>query len=163
MRFFFLLKHIKFKGQVCVLPVGNPGVQTDQSQLDSQDRSQQIARYEVALGTDRRFNNTRYDVVPYTDVGTNTTATFYDLNLTPGTATYYFTVIAYSKSFSKTMVTSNGFTVGDGGGITGRFYIIYIILISKSQIYVFHVKEKFINYLICLSSFMNVGVMYKDR
>lgn len=115
---------------------GIPGVNTDQSQVDSQDRSQQVAYYEVALGTDRRFNNTRYDVVPYTTVWTNTSVTFYDLNLTPGTATYYFTVIAYSKSFSKTMVTSNGFTVGDGGGITGKVYLMHsVYIIHKSAIY----------------------------
>ena len=74
----------------------------------------------VAVGTDRRFNKTRDDVVPYTNVGTNTTVTFYDLDLTPSTAIYYFTVIAFSKSFSRATVTSNGFYVGQDGGVTGK-------------------------------------------
>lgn len=78
-----------------------------------------MAYYLVALGTDRRFNKTRDNVVPYTNVGTNTSVTFYDLDLTPGVAVYYFSVYAISKSFSKTLVTSNGFYVGYDGGVTG--------------------------------------------
>jgi hypothetical protein len=74
----------------------------------------------VALGTDRRFNKTRDNVVPYTYVGENTTVTFTDLELTPGIALYYFSVYAFSKSFSRTLVTSNGFYVGFQGGVTGE-------------------------------------------
>ncbi|KAK3104702.1 hypothetical protein FSP39_008103 [Pinctada imbricata] len=96
---------------------GNPGLQQDSNQLAAQDRSQRVAYYMVAVGTDRRYNKTRDDVVPYTNVGTNTSVTFYDLDLTPNTAIYYFTVIAFSKSFSKATVTSNGFYVGEDGGV----------------------------------------------
>ena len=74
----------------------------------------------MALGSDRRFNHTRDNVVPYTNVGTNTSVTFYDLDLTPGIALYYFSVYAVSKSFSRTLVTSNGFYVGYDGGVTGK-------------------------------------------
>lgn len=85
-----------------------------------------MAYYLVALGTDRRFNKTRDNVVPYTNVGTNTSITFYDLDLTPGEALYYFSVYAVSKSFSKTLVTSNGFFVGYDGGVAGNLMICYI-------------------------------------
>lgn len=78
-----------------------------------------MAYYLVALGTDRRFNKTRDNVVPYTNVGTNTSVTFYDLDLTPGVAVYYFSVYAISKAFSKSLVTSNGFYVGYDGGVAG--------------------------------------------
>lgn len=101
------------------MQTGNPGLQVDKDQIAAQDRSQQVAYYLVALGTDRRFNKTRDNVVPYTNVGTNTSVTFYDLDLTPGVAVYYFSVYAISKSFSKTLVTSNGFYVGYDGGVAG--------------------------------------------
>ena len=99
---------------------GNPGLQIDKDQLQQQDGSQQVAYYLVALGSDRRFNHTRDNIVPYTNVGTNTSVTFYDLDLTPGIAVYYFSVYAVSKSFSRTLVTSNGFFVGYDGGVTGK-------------------------------------------
>lgn len=98
---------------------GNPGIQIDKNKLEEQGESQKVAYYLVALGTDRRFNHTRDDVVPYTNVGTNTSVTIYDLDLTPETAVYYFSVYAISKSFSRTLVTSNGFYVGYDGGIIG--------------------------------------------
>lgn len=79
-----------------------------------------MARYEVALGTDRRYDNTRDNVVPWTDVGQNTSVTFYDLSLTPGLAIYYFSVRAYSTSNSKAEVTSNGFYVGFDKGVSGK-------------------------------------------
>ena len=43
--------------------------------------NQEIVRYEVAVGTDRRFANTRDDIVAWTDVGLNTSVTFYDLDV----------------------------------------------------------------------------------
>lgn len=78
----------------------------------------------MALGTDRRFNKTRDNVVPYTNVGTNTSVIFYNLDLTPGNAVYYFSVYAVSKSFSKTLVTSNGFFVGYDGDVTGKQFCV---------------------------------------
>ncbi|XP_062596534.1 uncharacterized protein LOC134257978, partial [Saccostrea cucullata] len=97
---------------------GKPGLQIDKVKINQQDKSQQVAYYLVALGTDRRFNKTRDNVVPYLNVGTNTSVTFYDLDLSLGDAVYYFSVYAVSKSFSKTLVTSNGFYVGYDGGVT---------------------------------------------
>ena len=72
------------------------------------------------MGTDRRYDNTRDNVVPWTDVGLNTSVTFYDLTLTPLEAIYYFTVRAYSTSYSRAEVTSNGFFVGFDGGVSGK-------------------------------------------
>ncbi|XP_048250793.1 uncharacterized protein LOC124111176 [Haliotis rufescens] len=80
--------------------------------------SQEVVYYEVAVGTDRRFPKTRDNIVPFTNVGLNKTATFFDLDLTPVTAFYYFTVRAHSSSGSKAEVTSNGFSVGFDGGVT---------------------------------------------
>lgn len=74
--------------------------------------------YEVALGTDRRFDKTRDNVVPFTNVGLNTSVTFKDLDLEPGFAVYYFTVRAYSVSSTSVTVTSNGFYVSFDGGVS---------------------------------------------
>ncbi|VDH98959.1 Hypothetical predicted protein [Mytilus galloprovincialis] len=109
--------------QVDVLS-GNPGLQVDQSKLDAQDPNQEVVFYEVAVGTDRRFPKTRDDVVPYTNVGLNKTTIFYDLELTPITGIYYFTVKAYSASYSVATVTSNGFRVGFNGGVTGGVFVM---------------------------------------
>lgn len=74
----------------------------------------------MALGTDRRFPKTRDNIVPFTNVGKNTTVTFKDLNLVPGYATYYFTVRAYSSAYTFATSTSNGFYVSFDGGVTGE-------------------------------------------
>ncbi|KAK3788402.1 hypothetical protein RRG08_044436, partial [Elysia crispata] len=86
--------------------------------------NQEVVRYEVAVGTDRRFANTRDDIVAWTDVGLNTSVTFYDLDLDPDIAVYYFTVRAYSASASMAEVTSNGFYVGYDNGVTGGEILI---------------------------------------
>lgn len=95
--------------------VGNDGIQTGIS-----EGNQEVSYYEVALGTDRRFTKTRDNIVAYTNVGLNTSVTFYNLELIPGVATYYFTVKAYSTSSSVAEVTSNGFYVGYDGGVSGE-------------------------------------------
>lgn len=87
--------------------------------LAEQDPNQEVVFYEVAVGTDRRFPKTRDDVVPFTNVWLNKTAIFYDLELTPIAGIYYFTVKAYSASYSVATVTSNGFRVGYDGGVIG--------------------------------------------
>ena len=92
--------------------------QVNQTILDQQAKNQEIEFYEVAMGNDRRFPETRTNVMPFINVGQNTTWTFYDLELTPGTGRYYFTVRATSKSFSTTTVSSNGFFVGFDGSVT---------------------------------------------
>ncbi|ESO82597.1 hypothetical protein LOTGIDRAFT_236952 [Lottia gigantea] len=91
---------------------GNPGVG-----VTGENKNQEILYYEVALGKDRRFPKTRDNVVPFTNVGLNTSVTFFDLKLLPLTATYYFTVRATSKSLAVAEVTSNGFQAGYNHGV----------------------------------------------
>ena len=71
-----------------------------------------VLRYEAAVGTDRRQAATRADVHGFEDVGLETNITFYGLNLTEKTATYYVTVRAYSAAGSFTESSSNGIKVG---------------------------------------------------
>ncbi|XP_072048752.1 uncharacterized protein [Amphiura filiformis] len=73
---------------------------------------QDVDFYEVAIGTDRRYPKTRYNVVPFTNVGKNKTVTFDNLDLQPLTSVYYFTVRAHSASFATAETTSNGMTAG---------------------------------------------------
>ena len=86
------------------------------------DPNQEVAYYQVALGTDRRFPKTRDNIIPFTYVGKNTSTTFLDLDLVPGFATYYFTVRAYSSAYTYASATSNGFYVSFDGGVTGEIY-----------------------------------------
>ena len=101
--------------------VGKTGIQINQENIKAQPLDQRIVKYEVALGTDRRFAKTRDDTVPFTDVGLNKSVTFFDLSLTPEAGRYYFTVRAYSSSYSMVEVSSNGFYVGFNGGVTGMY------------------------------------------
>ncbi|XP_063408918.1 uncharacterized protein LOC134692399 [Mytilus trossulus] len=103
---------------------GNPGYQANDSNTADQTIAQEIMYYEVAVGTDRRFPITRDNIVPFTNVGGNKSVTFYDLNLASGKAMYYFTVKAYSISYSIATVTSNGFHVGYDGGVQGGAIIM---------------------------------------
>ena len=68
-------------------------------------------RYQVAAGSDSRFPSTRSDIVPFTNVGLNTTITFENLDLV-AMATYYITVRAFAESGEFIDATSNGITVG---------------------------------------------------
>lgn len=95
----------------------------DGTQADSEEGNQKILYYEVALGTDRRFANTQDNVVPFTNVGLNESVTFYNLDLLADIATYYFTVRAYSTSYSIIEVTSNGFRVAYDGGVSGEYTV----------------------------------------
>ncbi|XP_041378093.1 uncharacterized protein LOC121390363 [Gigantopelta aegis] len=94
----------------------------DESDKNKASSNQQIAYYELALGTDRRFPKTRDNIVPFTNVGLNKTHTFYDIdNLVVYKAVYYFTVRAHSTSGAVAQITSNGFSVGyDGGVVAGN-------------------------------------------
>ena len=86
--------------------------------IDSEiGRHQIIDHYEVAVGTDRRYPSTRNNIRPFIDVGLNKSHTFTDLNLIPKTATYYFTVRAFSVSTAMAEVTSNGIQVGHGAHV----------------------------------------------
>ena len=92
---------------------GNNGIE---SELEN---GQDVAYYEVALGTDRRYPHTRDNIVPFTNVGKNKSVTFTNLDLVPGHAIYYFTVQAYSASYTTALATSNGFYVSFEGGVEG--------------------------------------------
>lgn len=72
---------------------------------------QQVAYYEVAIGSDREFPSTRSDIVPFTSAGLNTTYIFKDLDLISGVV-YFFTVRAHAVSGASIDVTSNGISVG---------------------------------------------------
>ena len=77
----------------------------------------EIDHYEIAIGTDRRYPNTRTNVWPFTNVGLNVTWTVSDLKLVPRKAVYCVTVRAYSVSSAMVEVTSNGIGVGYGSHV----------------------------------------------
>ena len=78
---------------------------------------QEVAYYEVALGSDREYPNTRTSIVPFTNVGTNTSFTFMDLNLVPLTQQYFITVRAHAVSGAYVDAISDGIIAGLGGTI----------------------------------------------
>ena len=84
---------------------------------NSNNPSQSIDHFEVAVGNDRRYEDTRVNVMYYQNVGLNQSVTFYNLQLTEKTDTYYFTVRAYSKAGSFQESYSNGVKVGYTGKI----------------------------------------------
>ena len=81
---------------------------------NSQAPGQQIAKYEVALGSDDRFPVTRRNIVPFKEVDLNTSVTFEGLDLIPQAQQYFFTVRAYGLTGASVEVTSNGISVGFG-------------------------------------------------
>ncbi|XP_070573769.1 uncharacterized protein [Ptychodera flava] len=87
---------------------------------DETSSSQIIDHYELAMGTDNRYPDTREDIQPFVDIGCNVSHTFDNLQLVPRTQTYYATVRAYSVSSSMTEVTSNGIKVGYGGEVVSE-------------------------------------------
>ncbi|XP_052073991.1 uncharacterized protein LOC127711867 [Mytilus californianus] len=78
----------------------------------SHDPTQKIRKYEVAIGTDRRYAKTRSNVHYFVDVGLNTSYSFKNMNLTAKTVTYYMTVRGYSNAGSYQEESSNGIKVG---------------------------------------------------
>ncbi|XP_061197209.1 uncharacterized protein LOC133205414 [Saccostrea echinata] len=80
--------------------------------LNTRDPTQQIVYYEVAIGNDRRFPNTRTNIHYFENVGLNTTYTFTGLNLTAKIVKYYITVRAMSRAGSTQESYSNGIRVG---------------------------------------------------
>ena len=79
---------------------------------DSNDPTQKITRYEVAIGNDRRYSITRSNVHYFVNVGLNLSHTFFKLNLTERNVRYYITVRAYSEAGSFVEGFSNGVRVG---------------------------------------------------
>ena len=73
---------------------------------------QEITSYEIALGTDRRYPNTKTNIVPFTNVGLSTAYTLGRLQLVPMDQVYYVTVRAHAVSGATIDVTSNGIRVG---------------------------------------------------
>ncbi|XP_063447918.1 uncharacterized protein LOC134727466 [Mytilus trossulus] len=78
----------------------------------SRDPTQKIRKYEVAIGTDRRYAKTRSNVHYFVEVGLNTSYSFKNMNLTAKTVTYYMTVRGYSNAGSYQEESSNGIKVG---------------------------------------------------
>ncbi|KAK7496755.1 hypothetical protein BaRGS_00011964, partial [Batillaria attramentaria] len=79
-----------------------------QSSLPSDD----IVKYEAAVGTDRRYTTTRANIHTFTDIGLATNVTFYGMNLTAKVVTYFITVRAYSGAGSFIESSSDGIKVG---------------------------------------------------
>ena len=78
---------------------------------------QEIAYYEVAVGSDVEFPSTRSNIAAYTNVGLNTTHTFTGLDLVAEREEYLVTVRAYSVSGAFMEAHSNGIRVGLGHSI----------------------------------------------
>lgn len=78
----------------------------------SNDPTQSIDHYEVAIGNDRRYSKTRSNIHFFVDVGLNTSYTFKNLNLTTKLVKYYITVRSYSLAGGYTEGYSNGIKVG---------------------------------------------------
>ncbi|XP_071123199.1 uncharacterized protein [Mytilus edulis] len=135
---------------------GNPGLHVKQGILEEQNDNQQVTYYEVAVGTDRRFPKTRDNIVPFTSVGRNTSITFYNLDLVPGSGLYYFTIKAYSASYSIATVTSNGFRVGFDGSIAAGKMIMADFVKNRTQVGVqfegFQSKLDILMYYVALSN-----------
>ncbi|XP_062598765.1 uncharacterized protein LOC134260192, partial [Saccostrea cucullata] len=79
---------------------------------NSKDPTERIVRYEVALGNDVRFEETRSNVHYFLDAGLSNNYVFKGLNLTSKTVTYYATVRAYSQAGSFQDGISDGIKVG---------------------------------------------------
>ena len=69
------------------------------------------------MGTDRRYVTTRSDVHAFEDVSLDRNVTFFGLNLTAHTQTYYFTVRAFSAAGSYVDGSSDGVAVGFSGQV----------------------------------------------
>ncbi|KAK7113965.1 hypothetical protein V1264_000110 [Littorina saxatilis] len=80
--------------------------------------SDQVVRYEVAVGTDPQSHTTRSNVHAFQGVGMDTTFTFHGLNLTAKTVLYHVTVRAYSAAGSFSESSSDGIRVGYSGEIS---------------------------------------------
>ncbi|WAR20850.1 CRB-like protein [Mya arenaria] len=78
----------------------------------SNDPTQTITRYKVAVGNDRRYSKTRSNVHYFVNVGLNTSFTFTSLNLTSKLVRYYITVRGYSQAGGFIEGYSNGIRVG---------------------------------------------------
>lgn len=76
------------------------------------DPTQSIHHYEVAVGNDRRYSGTRSNIHFFVNVGLNTSFIFSDLNLTAKTVKYFVTVRSYSEAGSYSEGYSNGIRVG---------------------------------------------------
>ncbi|XP_067685182.1 uncharacterized protein [Haliotis asinina] len=79
---------------------------------NSTDATQQIDRYEVAIGDDVKNPASRYNVHFFETAHLNTSCTFKNLTLTAKLITYYVTVRAYSKAGSFEEAYSDGIKVG---------------------------------------------------
>ncbi|WAQ98196.1 hypothetical protein MAR_022569, partial [Mya arenaria] len=84
----------------------------------SNDPTQTITRYELAIGNDRRYSKTRSNVHYFVNVGLNTAYTFTNLNLTSKLVKYYITVRGYNQAGGFVEGYSNGIRVGFDDGVS---------------------------------------------
>lgn len=80
--------------------------------------SDQIVRYEAAVGTDTMHVLTRTNLLAFQDTGLTNSITFCGLNLTSKSVTYYITVRAHSAAGSFAESSSDGIKVGYSSNIT---------------------------------------------
>lgn len=73
---------------------------------------QTILFYEAAVGTNPQYPNTRSDIIPFVNIGLNSTVTFTNLSLISQEQTYFVTIRAHALSGAISEVTSNGITPG---------------------------------------------------
>lgn len=73
---------------------------------------QEIEYFEVALGSNKKYANTRSDIVPFTTIGLEKSYEFVNLSLISETQTYFTTVRAHAVSGAVAEATSNGIVVG---------------------------------------------------
>lgn len=83
----------------------------------SNDPTQSIDHYEVAIGNDQRYESTRSNVHSFVNVGLNKHFTFNNLNLTAKVIPYYITVRGYSLAGGFAEGYSNGIRVGFTGNL----------------------------------------------
>ena len=74
-------------------------------------------RYEVAVGTDRQWSDTRSNIHGFEDVGLVNSYTFHGLNLAAKTVVYYVSVRAYTAANIFSESSSDGIRAGYSGEI----------------------------------------------
>jgi hypothetical protein len=126
----------------------------------SKDPTQAIHHYEVSVGNDRRYEQTRSNIHFFVNVELNTSFTFKGLNLTSKLIKYYITVRSYSMAGSYTEGYSNGIRVGFNDDISAGTMSIHKYQSSTTSVEVswtgFRSDIDIIDYMIGISSHGNV-------
>ncbi|XP_053407458.1 uncharacterized protein LOC123547213 isoform X2 [Mercenaria mercenaria] len=126
----------------------------------SNDPTQSIHHYEVAIGNDRRYAKTRSNIHFFVDVGLNTSFTFKNLNLTSKLVKFYITVRSYSMAGGYTEGYSNGIRVGFNDDISAGSMSVSKYQSSTTSVEVswtgFRSDIDIIDYIIGISSHDNI-------